>query len=536
MTNLVIVAGGLGSRLAPLTNYIPKFLVNIGKDTGYVKMVRYWKARGFGTVTVIVHSSYSALVKAYHAMYFPDVELIVKTVDVANGSAHAILSTCSHLNGRAALFTWCDVIPVSEISIADIETKNVVFTNYSGANRYDFVDGKCVLVSENNGGCFGIYHIAKFSTEIKSKDGQDFIDVIDQYGDLSSIVIAEIVDFGDMPKLINARKLLADGAREFNSLERIGDWYKKEAVNSQGNGIIAKELAWYKFIGMADKDKVINVPEVATSVNGKPYFFLKAVPGEPVWQAWVDLSTEQRAKVLDHYESQSSALASLYFVHAKRQPETIRADIEIEANSKLEKRLSEIEGLVKAFGNIDTVNGYKLPITDPRKLYELIFAEISAFYDENQPEYVPIHGDFQMSNAIYDVATDTFTLIDPRGYFGGSAVYGLRHYDEAKLAYSLDGYDLFNYSVDQHILKIEDGSITFTMPKPNGIEELDLSKFTRIHLLWLAVIWAGLAGYIKNDPIKCICSYFYGMMFMNKLIEDKSWTPFSSTNVAGTIK
>ena len=39
MTELVIVAGGLGSRLAPLTDGIPKFLVNIGKNTGYVEIL-----------------------------------------------------------------------------------------------------------------------------------------------------------------------------------------------------------------------------------------------------------------------------------------------------------------------------------------------------------------------------------------------------------------------------------------------------------------------------------------------------------------
>ena len=60
--NIVIVAGGLGSRLAPLTDYVPKFLVNIGKNTGYVEQVKYWdKLDCIDSLTVIVHSKYKDL-------------------------------------------------------------------------------------------------------------------------------------------------------------------------------------------------------------------------------------------------------------------------------------------------------------------------------------------------------------------------------------------------------------------------------------------------------------------------------------------
>ena len=53
--HVVIVAAGLGSRLAPLTNYIPKFLVNIGKQTGYVEQIKYWLAQdGFDMFSLII--------------------------------------------------------------------------------------------------------------------------------------------------------------------------------------------------------------------------------------------------------------------------------------------------------------------------------------------------------------------------------------------------------------------------------------------------------------------------------------------------
>ena len=195
--NIVIVAAGLGSRLAPLTNHIPKVLVNIGKNTGYVEMVRYWSKQTNlerGSLTVIVHSAYKSLVAEYHKMYFPTIPLIVKTVDVANGSAHAILSTCDHLEGREVLFSWCDVLPVDEIKIDTIggryANSNVIFTNYNGSCRYGVgVDAsgrgvKPFLDPYERGGVFGLYYIHRYEpSHVESSDGQDFIEVIEQFGE-----------------------------------------------------------------------------------------------------------------------------------------------------------------------------------------------------------------------------------------------------------------------------------------------------------------------------------------------------------------
>lgn len=53
-----------------------------------------------------------------------------------------------------------------------------------------------------------------------------------------------------------------------------------------------------------------------------------------------------------------------------------------------------------------------------------------------------IHGDFCFSNILYDVRTNVCKLIDPRGSFGNSGIYGDQRYDVAKLHHSVVGlYD-----------------------------------------------------------------------------------------------
>lgn len=66
----------------------------------------------------------------------------------------------------------------------------------------------------------------------------------------------------------------------------------------------------------------------------------------------------------------------------------------------------------------------------------------SAVYDV--PEFTIIHGDLCLSNILYDRRSGFVRLIDPRGSFGESGMYGDPRYDLAKLSHSLLGdYDFY---------------------------------------------------------------------------------------------
>jgi hypothetical protein len=110
------------------------------------------------------------------------------------------------------------------------------------------------------------------------------------------------------------------------------------------------------------------------------------------------------------------------------------------------------------------------------------------------------------------------TFIDPRGYFGETELYGLPDYDYAKTLYSLSGYDLFNYSQSFHINNISDSEIEFEIPKPNADLATLSTLFNPEHYLWLAVIWIGLAQYIKNNPIKSVTAHYHGLYLATKYL------------------
>jgi dTDP-glucose pyrophosphorylase len=71
-----------------------------------------------------------------------------------------------------------------------------------------------------------------------------------------------------------------------------------------------------------------------------------------------------------------------------------------------------------------------------------------------------IHGDLCLSNILYDLRSRVIKLLDPRGSFGDSGIYGDPRYDLAKLHHSvIGGYDLlvndlFDVSVQAAVLHL----------------------------------------------------------------------------------
>ena len=53
MTNVIILAAGLGSRLSPLTDDKPKSLITFGKETLLERNVNMFKKNGINDISII---------------------------------------------------------------------------------------------------------------------------------------------------------------------------------------------------------------------------------------------------------------------------------------------------------------------------------------------------------------------------------------------------------------------------------------------------------------------------------------------------
>lgn len=113
-------------------------------------------------------------------------------------------------------------------------------------------------------------------------------------------------------------------------------------------------------------------------------------------------------------------------------------------------------------------------------------------------------------------------LIDPRGYFGFTELYGDEQYDWAKLYYSIVGnYDMFN--LKKFRLHINENSVNLKIKSNNWEdmedvfwEETGANKET-IKLLH-AIIWLSLTTYAWQD-YDSICGAFYnGLYYLEDIL------------------
>ena len=107
-------------------------------------------------------------------------------------------------------------------------------------------------------------------------------------------------------------------------------------------------------------------------------------------------------------------------------------------------------------------------------------------------------------------------LIDPRGYFGHTEIYGDPMYDWAKLYYSLVGnYDRFNLKDFRLDIGEEEVTLQITSNQWEDMEE-DFFRMTGVDIAGIkllhAVIWLSLTTYAWQD-YDSICGAFYNGLY-----------------------
>jgi D-arabinose 5-phosphate isomerase GutQ len=109
-------------------------------------------------------------------------------------------------------------------------------------------------------------------------------------------------------------------------------------------------------------------------------------------------------------------------------------------------------------------------------------------------------------------------LIDPRGYFGTTQLYGDEAYDWVKLYYSLfSNYDQFNLKrfrlhIGEQAVDLEIASNNWESLEDDFFEMLN-GKVTRQQMkLFLAIIWLSLTTYAWED-YDSICGAFYNGLY-----------------------
>ncbi|HKD38635.1 MAG TPA: phosphotransferase, partial [Pirellulales bacterium] len=162
------------------------------------------------------------------------------------------------------------------------------------------------------------------------------------------------------------------------------------------------------------------------------------------------------------FENVDPAIWEQVFVHlrqiivqgfmVKRYPLSAAA-VEEMYLGKTRKRLEGLSGPVELLDLLGdesdvTINGRR--VRNMTALWDRLADEVGKLGANVQG--CIIHGDFCLSNVLYDLRSRVCKLLDPRGSFGASGIYGDPRYDVAKLYHSIYGLydfitnDLFHVS------------------------------------------------------------------------------------------
>lgn len=492
--NVVVLASGLSTRLKPITNHIPKCLVNVGNKTALLTQYEYWSSYGdFNKMYVVVHSQYKSLVEGYLKVFDLFDKITVITKDESYGSYEAILDIATRYPQLETntFWNWSDVIPETMISLRS--NFNTIITN-PGNHRFRVDSWTGINEVQCDGNVPGLYYLSDVRALLGNavpKHGDDVISHFGEHYDFQPI--EKIIDFGDMTKM----KSLANGpvTREFNEVVIQDNVVEKIALNDQGYLLQTRELAWY------DKVKTNNVPEILVK---KPMsFFMSRAQGVEAYKTpnvSPDLILDELNKI---HQSDTCPVTS----------DVLGRDINIEASIKVYNRIKTIQPIIDGFGKVKTVNDLKL--NNPNEIIDELRLRISSL-NYGKDQYSLIHGDPNFSNIF--INKNEVTFIDPRGYFGETELYGLPSYDRAKVLYALSGYDNFNADpLFGNFVKTGNDLDIYVEPyDPKFMSRRD--TFTEEEYYWLAIIWISLGGYFKNNPLKATTAYYYGLYIGQKIL------------------
>ncbi len=509
MDYIVVQAGGKGTRLKHLTENKPKALVPVENLPMLFYLFRKYPDKRF-----VIIADYKKEVMREYLDVFADVKYNI--VD-ASGTG-----TCSGVKQALELIpekepfmlVWSDLIlPESfELPAAyeDSEKNGFPTKNYVGLSqtfpcRWKYENGEFAEERSVENGVAGFFLFTEKSVLRDVPESGELVRWMRDKGfQYDTCGIGGTREFGILEEY---EKLNVTKCRPFNKISINGEELTKEPVDEQGKKLAIRESAWY------EKAKNLGV-DILPKIYSTAPLKMEYIKGKNIYEC--DFALEEKQKILD------KLVNSLAHLHNTEKVPADSFSIKEAYFNKTFDRLSKIQDLIP-FGREEyiTVNGRKC-----RNVYfhkRALEKKLDKLV-ENGKEFAFIHGDCTFSNMMVRDNGDP-VLIDPRGYFGYTELYGDERYDWAKVYYSIAGnYDQFNLKrFRMHFDEEGTPSVRLEI-ESNHWEALaeDFLKKTgcdpyEIKLLH-TVIWLSLTTYAWQD-YDSICGAFYnGLYYLEEVL------------------
>lgn len=504
---IIVQAGGKGTRLGYLTKNKPKALVPVENLPMIFHLFRKYPDKRF-----VIIADYKKEVFKRYMECFADVKYRIVEASgtgTSSGVGKAIELIPDH---EPFMLIWSDLILPDRFELPEgyPDPENVAARERQEKEHADYIGISSTFP------CRWKYEDDMFAEKRSVEHGvagfflfhdKSCLSGIPESGELvrwmqekemrfEKVSLAGTREFG----LLEEYKELEDiKTRPFNQITVDGNILTKKSVDAQGEYLAKRERAWYE---KAREKHIAGIPDIYELTPLR----MEVIHGKNIY----DTGAEHDEK----YRILNSLVDILKKLHMSEVVPADSFSVKEAYFNKTITRLSRIENLVP-FGRerYIRVNG--------RVCRNVFFYRDKLEHALEQlkcSHFCFIHGDCTFSNLMLR-ENGVPVLIDPRGYFGFTELYGDERYDWAKLYYSIVGnYDKFNlkkFSLD--IGETADEGVSLSI-ESNGWEDMEeeffeLTGAARYEIKLLhAVIWLSLTTYAWQD-YDSICGAFYNGLY-----------------------
>lgn len=512
---IVVQAGGKGTRLEHLTANKPKALVPVENLPMLFHLFKKFPTKKF-----IIIGDYKKEVLREYLESFASVQYQLVEAQ-GTGTCSGVKNALKLLpNNKPYMLIWSDLILTKEFKLPEYNEKNVD-KNYIGVSqsfscRWSYQDNKFMEEPSFDFGVAGLFVFPNKNSLKDVPDSGELVRWISENGLIfDEIGLSGTREFGIFSEY---KALEQEKCRPFNKIDIENGVLIKSSLDLQGEELAVLEKSWYKF---AKEKGVSFIPEI---YDFEPHLKMEEIKGKNVYEYndnldsnLLDSSLLDSNLIKEKREILEKLVENLKKLHKIEQVEVDTFSIKEAYYYKTMNRLEKVRNLIP-FANEKTIeiNGKLCKnIFFYKREFEKALENISC------NEFSFIHGDCTFSNTMLR-EDNTPVLIDPRGYFGFTKIYGDANYDWAKMYYSIVGnYDRFN--LRDFSLKINDNNVEIDIAS-NGWESLEdyffeLSNTDRnVIKLLHAVIWLSLTTYAWQD-YDSVCGAFYnGLYYLEDVI------------------
>lgn len=505
MDYIIVQAGGKGTRLGYLTRNKPKALVPVDNLPMLFHLFSMFPQKRF-----VIIADYQRDVMRKYLEAFCDVKYQVVDAD-GTGTCAGITQALKLIpEGEPFMMVWSDLIlpPGLQLPPEYMDGDARPDRNYIGISetfpcRWKYENG---VFEEESSKAHGVAGFFLFSEKAQVSGMPGSGELVrwmrDEKLRFEELSLAGTREYG---LLSEYEKLKTEKCRPFNKITIQGDVVVKEGITEQGKKLARRECAWYE---QARSLGITALP----AIYGTNPLRMEYIRGRNIYECGMDF--EQKENIL------TILVDSLKRLHAssRKRPDSFSRK---EAYfHKTFQRIDRIRNLVPyADRERITVNGKTCRnVFFHRRELEKCLEEIAS------DEFAFIHGDCTFSNIMLR-EDGSPVLIDPRGYFGYSEMYGDVLYDWAKLYYSIRGnYDQFN--LKKFRLSMGEGGVSLEIAS-NHWEDMEEMFFAltgadryEVRLIH-AIIWLSLTTYAWQD-YDSVCGAFYnGVYYLEDVLDGR---------------